>query len=159
MCKLKVLSTCCNADLLAALFTVNSLPVFIAWSDLDLPILVIYYFLFLCLWAVQEFVFNAILKIFFKRPFCKSTDSHKHLSYTASLSQTHLTARMEKWQESSGKYALCLCITELLQTAIRQEEVLHNKTQYELTRSLRNVLLSSTFSSLLQEIFSLDTNM
>lgn len=39
---------------------------------------------------------------------------------------------MEKWLESSGKYALCLCITELLQTVIRQEEVLHNKTQNEL---------------------------
>lgn len=62
---------------------------------------------------------------------------------------------MEKWQESSGKYALCLCITVLLQTAIRQEEVLHNKTQNELTQPLRNVLLYPTFSSLLHEIFIL----
>jgi len=61
---------------------------------------------------------------------------------------------VEKWQESSGKSALCLCVTEPLQTAIRQEEQLHNKTQNELTPSLRNVLLSSTFSSLLKTVFS-----
>lgn len=61
---------------------------------------------------------------------------------------------MEKWQDSSGKFALRLCATELLQTAIRQEEQLHNKTQNELIPPLRNELLSSTFSSLLKMAFS-----
>lgn len=80
-----------------------------------------------------------ILKIFLKDHFaCLQTA--KNTCLTQLFSQTHLTARVEKWQESSGKFALCLCITELLQTALKQEEELHNKTQNELTPLLRNVL-------------------
>lgn len=54
VCKLEVLSASCNADLLAVLLAINSLPIFKIRSNLALPILVIYCFLFLWLWAVQE---------------------------------------------------------------------------------------------------------
>lgn len=49
VCKLEVLSAGCNADLLAVLLTINSIPIFKIRSNLALPILVIYCFLFLWL--------------------------------------------------------------------------------------------------------------